>query len=112
MRGFYLGLLGCFAVALSISRVADASATVKLERLIEFGWDEPDPAFMRRHVAEMERAPFDGCVFHLNYTQPDGKKGSFTWESWGRRAFTEAELRPDLEELEATPFRRFTHNFL
>jgi hypothetical protein len=112
MRGFCLGLLGCFGLALSISRAAAANATAKPKRLIEFGWDEPDPAFMRRHIAEMERAPFDGCVFHLNYTAPDGKKGSFTWECWGRRAFTEAELRPDLEDLKATPFRRFTHNFL
>ena len=31
-------------------------------KLIEFGWDEPDTAFMREHAAEMERSPFDGCV--------------------------------------------------
>src|SRR6266850_2088806 len=34
---------------------AGASAGVARVRkkLIEFGWDEPDPAFMRRHVREM-----------------------------------------------------------
>ena len=28
--------------------------------LIEFGWDEPDTAFMRAHITEMEKLPFDG----------------------------------------------------
>jgi len=82
------------------------------KRLIEFGWDEPDTAFMRRHAAEMEQTPFDGCVFHLNYMKPDGSQGSFTWECWGARAFTRAELEPALADLRAAPFRRFRHNFL
>src|SRR5689334_1414081 len=34
------------------------------KRLIEFGWDEPDTAFMKKHIGEMEKTPFDGCVFH------------------------------------------------
>jgi hypothetical protein len=82
------------------------------KKLIEFGWDEPDAAFMRRHFAQMEETPFDGCVFHINYTAPDGKSGNFTWECWSLRTFPEAQLRPALEDLKATPFRRFTHNFL
>ena len=36
-----------------------------VKRLIEFGWDEPDTAFLRGHLAELERTPFDGCVFHV-----------------------------------------------
>ena len=82
------------------------------KKLIEFGWDEPDTAFMRRHIAQMEEMPFDGVVFHVNYTAPGGKPGNFLWEAWGRRAFTDAELAPALADLAATPFRRFTDNFL
>jgi hypothetical protein len=82
------------------------------KKLIEFGWDEPDTAFMRRHIAQMEQMPFDGVVFHVNYSKPDGKPGDFLWEAWGRRAFTDAELAPALADLTATPFRRFTDNFL
>ncbi len=33
------------------------------KKLIEFGWDEPDTAFMREQDAEMERSPFDGCGY-------------------------------------------------
>jgi len=82
------------------------------KKLIEFGWDEPDTAFMRRHIAEMEKSPFDGCVFHVNYASPTGQQGSFTWGCWGERAFNEAELKQAIEDLKATPFNRFTHSFL
>jgi hypothetical protein len=73
------------------------------KRLIEWGWDEPDPAFMRAHAAEMERTPFDGCVFHLN---------NFTWDVWGSRTFTAAELKGQVDDLKAAPFKRFSCNFL
>jgi hypothetical protein len=82
------------------------------KRLIEFGCDEPDTAFMRRHIAQMERSPFDGCVFHANYATPSGTGGLFLWEAWGTRAFSAAELAPALADLQATPYQRFTDNFL
>lgn len=94
------------------TRPGSPAAAPPAKKLIEFGWDEPTTEFMRRHHAEMEQTPFDGCVFHTLYAKPDGGKGVFMWECWGRRAFTEDELRPALEDLRATPFRRFTHNFL
>jgi len=89
-----------------------APADRPVKRLIEFGWDEPDTAFLRRHVAEMEMSPFDGCVFHAMAVDPKGGRENFTWLGWGRRAFTEAALNPATEDLKATSFRRFTHNFL
>jgi len=83
------------------------------KKLIEFGWDEPDTAFMREHAAEMEQTPFDGCVFHVEARKSAGQgKSSFTWEAWGARAFTEAELKPALDDLKATKFKRFNQNFL
>lgn len=97
-------LVGCAAIP------PPAGAPAK--KLIEFGWDEPDTAFMRRQIAQMEQTPFDGAVFHVTYAKPDGKPGDFLWEAWGRRAFTDAELAPALADLTATQFRRFTRNFL
>jgi hypothetical protein len=81
-------------------------------RLIEFGWDEPDTALLRRQIAAIEETPFDGCVFHVLTTDSRGEHENFTWLGWGRRAFNQAELAPALDDLRATPFRRFTHNFL
>ena len=82
------------------------------KKLIEFGWDEPDPTFMRQHAAEMDDSPFDGCVFHIEAKAPGRSKGSFTWDGWGQRSFSEEDLRPALEELKGVKFRRFKHNFL
>jgi hypothetical protein len=81
------------------------------KKLIEFGWDEPDTAFMRAHIQEMERMPFDGCVYHATYARPGGT-GPFMWEAWSRRAFTPAELDAARRDLRATRFRRFRYNFL
>lgn len=81
-------------------------------KLIEFGWDEPDTAFMRTHIAEMEKTPFDGCVFHPRCVGADGKPANMLWDAWGKRAYTEAEIKPAIDDLQATPFHRFTDNFL
>lgn len=80
--------------------------------LIEFGWDEPDPAFMAEHRREMEETPFDGCVFHATYPGPDGKLGNFTWECWGRKEFSEKDLGEGLKQMREAGFSRFDHNFL
>jgi hypothetical protein len=82
------------------------------KKVLEWGWDEPDPAFMRAHLAELESSPFDGVIYHLGYTTPAGKAGNFTWEFWGHRAFAMSQLAPGLADLRATPFRSLTDNFL
>jgi hypothetical protein len=102
--GLAWALAGCAALP--------AGPSPSAKQLIEFGWDEPDTAFMRRHIREMEQSPFDGCVFHLEYQKSDGSPGPFSWELWQRRAFTQAELAPAVLDLQATRFERFRHNFL
>src|SRR4051812_23870148 len=101
------GLLTCVILA-GLVQTPFASAADK--KLIEFGWDEPDTQFLRDHIVEMEKAPFDGCVFHAQDTRPNGKRGDFMWECWGKQAFTWEQLRPALEELKATRFQKFTDN--
>jgi hypothetical protein len=98
-----------YAALLTLFLTLPASAADK--KLIEFGWDEPDPAFMRAHLAEMERTPFDGCVFHADAATPDRKSVSFTWSGWGKQTFTLDRLQKPISDLKATPFKTFTHNF-
>src|SRR5438128_9964332 len=88
------------------------AADLRPKKLIEFGWDEPDLAFIRAHLPEMQRTPFDGCVFHVDYKRADGKTGSFTWQSWGQQAFTETDLRDAFADLETIHFGRFNSTFL
>src|SRR2546429_6820601 len=94
-------LLWLFVLTVVLPAVAAAGTE---EKLIEFGWDEPDTAFMRKHIAAMEQTPFDGTVFHV--------PGDFLWQAWGKRKFSDAELQPALDDLKNTPFKKFTHNFL
>ena len=88
------------------------SQSSKTKKLIEFGWDEPGTDFMREHISQMEKTPFDGCVFHVNYRKDDGSNGSFTWECWGTKTFTAEELKDAADDLKSTEFSKFTHNFL
>ncbi len=78
------------------------------KKLIEWGWDEPDTAFMRQHIAAMEEMPFDGLVFHVT----SARGGNFTWEMWGTRRFQRSEFDHAVADLKATPFRRLTERFL
>jgi hypothetical protein len=80
--------------------------------LIEFGWDEPDTSFLRTHLAELERTPFDGCVFHVDARGHSGKPSSLTWEGWGKRTFVEDDVRAARDDLRAVQPTRFTRNFL
>ena len=88
------------------------AADSKTKKLIEFGWDEPDTAFLRQHLAEMAKTPFDGGVFHANYVEANGRKGSFTWDCWGTTAVTEGDLKAAFNNLKAIRSSRFKHNFL
>ena len=103
------------ALASLLSCVAAAqlgAAQAKSKKLIEFGWDEPDTAFLRQHLPEMEQTPFDGCVFHVGYERAGGGQGSLTWDSWSTNAFMEAEVKQALDDLRALRPRRFKQNFL
>jgi hypothetical protein len=89
--------LGAAFVALALTACAPRP------KLVEWGWDEPDPAFMRTHVAEMAATPFDGCVFHVS---------GLTWEMWGRRALDAALFEDAVADLRAGRPLRFTERFL
>jgi hypothetical protein len=33
------------------------------KKIIEYGWDVPYPGFIRDHIREMEKRPFEGILF-------------------------------------------------
>jgi hypothetical protein len=86
--------------------------TARLKKLIEFGWDEPDTAFLRSRVRELERTPFDGTVFHVVVRGAKGNIENFAWLCWGKRSFTLDEVRPAIDDLTALRSTRLKHNFL
>jgi hypothetical protein len=82
------------------------------KKLIAFGWDEPDTAFLRRHIGSMETLPFEGCVFHALAVEPDGRAVNLAWRFWGSERFTAQALDRAREDLWKTPRDRFRSNFL
>src|SRR5262245_58263113 len=80
-------------------------------KLIEFGWDQPDTAFLRLHAAELDASPFDGCVIGLRYKSAE-TSGSFTGECWGNRAFKPEELAGAMDDLRTVRLKRMVHNFI
>jgi hypothetical protein len=105
-------LLLAGALALLPVLAAAAGSAPPRKQLIEFGWDEPNPRFMREHIAELQASPFDGCVFHVDYARASGDSDSFTWNLWGHRRFESGQLAPALADLQSTSFGRFRENFL
>lgn len=79
--------------------------------LIEWGWDEPDQAFLKAHIRAMELKPFDGVVLHLTVPDLPSHLGNFSWHIAHVR-YEWDQVWPAAEELKAVPFRRFRHNFL
>ena len=100
---FLLVTLRLLVVLVGTLLTFDPKTPLAEKKLVEFGWDEPTTAFLRQHISQMEQSPFDGCVFKLE---------GFEWVCWGRRAFSETEFQPQIEDLKATQFHRFTENFM
>jgi len=111
MRTIPVVLASLLAASIAAARTP-ADEPARPRALIEFGWDEPDTAFLRSHLAALGRTPFDGCVFHVNARATDGKPASLTWGAWGRRAFADAEVKAARDDLRALRPSRFTRNFL
>jgi hypothetical protein len=72
---------------ISLARAPVSAAGVMDKRLIEFGWEEPGTEFIREHVGEMETAPLDGRVFHVDHRGPGGNR----FQRLIHRDFEEAE---------------------
>ena len=82
------------------------------KKLIGFACNTVEPAYLKEHVADIERLPLDGLnisVYPDDWgPQRSGQEGMF----FGGRRFTSDDFRQSLADLKATPFKRFTDNFI
>ena len=75
------------------------------KKLIEYGWDVPTPEYVRDHIQEMEKRPFEGVMFRL----PNSGGRVFDIANWEKN---KAALQGQIKIASAIKWSRFTDNFL
>ena len=71
-------------------------------KLLQMGWDRPTTAFVRDNVRAMEARPFDGIVFQLELANA----------IFDSTPMVLGDYAADIANLKATPFQKFTDNFV
>ncbi len=104
MRYLLVALAAALLATVGVGVFAGTATTAPAldKKLIEYGWDVPFPDFIREHLREMERLPFDGLIFKLH-------GGGTVLEP---RAWSEKQFQQDYEDLRHLRWRRFTDNFV
>jgi hypothetical protein len=106
-----------FAHGLADTPPATAPAA-SAKKLIYYGWGSPDTAYLKEHLADNERGPFDGVglVVAIDRGKPvrgdDTTPNRLGWNLWGPRAFKLEDFRPAIEDLRAAKSAKLTDNFL
>lgn len=80
------------------------------KKVIEFGWASPGPAYIRDHIREMERRPFDGIIFALPTDVGAGR--IFHLKTWGKARENPARFDKELKTLSEIAWDKFTDNFI
>ena len=110
MKLFVPAVIFLLAVLLLISTHADPYADKKL---IEYGWDVPSTQFVHDHIAEMEKAPFDGVVMKVMPDVGDeDNMHALGWRVFSKQKITLDEYEHAIADLKATKFTTFTDNFI
>jgi hypothetical protein len=82
------------------------------KKLIAFGWDEPDTAYLRTHIGSMDTLPFDGCVFSALVRSERGREVNLAWHFWGRERFPPEAFESVRRDLWRAPRRAERRDFL
>lgn len=110
----------CISAALPAERRAGAATPKRSapKRVIYYGWGTRDTIYVRNHWREMERMPFDGIAFTvaIDRSKPTIGEGATAnllgWNLFGPRAFSLADFRPAIADLQAAKWHQFTDNFM
>jgi len=85
--------------------VASATTGAGAEKkLIQYGWDVQQRAYIAEHIREMEKRPLDGVIMRTDRT-------SFSHVFWNK-TLNEAETAANLKAMANIKWKKFTDNFL
>jgi len=88
-----------------------AQESVRGKKLIEFGWDEPDTAFMRKHAAKWTlRVRWLRVPHPLPETRRQRRR--LPLGLLGQAGVHDQQVQHAIDDLKATRFKRLRHNFL
>ncbi len=87
-------------------------AIPKGKKLIAFASNTVEPKYLRDHIADIEKVPLDGMVISVYADDWKGGRSGQEDRWFSGTAFRRDDFRQAVEDLKATPFRRFTDNFI
>jgi len=82
------------------------------KKIIGFAGIVLTPAYMREHIADIERVALDGVVFTVYANDWSGRKTGQESLCFGGHRYKPGDFSNDLADLKATRFNRFTDNFI
>lgn len=89
------------------------AGSAKGKKLIEYGCDNPDTAYVRANITDMEKVPFDGVVIRVgDASGHPGGTGNLGLEVFQRREFQPSDYQHAIDDLKATHLTTLTDNFL
>lgn len=94
-----------------VSVAAPAQSLWPRKKLIETGWDQPNTAALRAHLAEMEKQPFDGLVVGADGKDDAGKSVSLR-AIFDPRPWKQQWFQGCVDDLKAIKPTKLTDNFV
>ena len=94
------------------AQAAPGPAIPEGKKLLAFASNTVEPSYLRKHIADLEKLPLDGMVISV---YADGWKGGRSGQEdrwFSGAALRREDFRQAVDDLKATPFRRFTDNFI
>ncbi|MDO8589110.1 MAG: beta galactosidase jelly roll domain-containing protein [Armatimonadota bacterium] len=101
------------SVLLCAFAATSLSAGTQEKKIVQYGGEPRDTAYVRQHVAEIEKVPLDGIAITVIGMDGSGKStGSLGWQLFTKTSFRLEDCRRAVDDLKATKFKRFTENFI
>ncbi len=102
-----LGLFGCTSAWAEMGPPIPAD-----KKIIAYAGIVMSPAYLKEHIAEVERVPFDGMTFTVYGNDWSHRKTGQEHLFFGGHRYQPGDFSNDLADLKATKFKRFTDNFI
>src|SRR5207302_9990081 len=92
----------------TIAFAGDFVPSTKNKKIINYGQDWPNTAYVRAHIAEMERRPYDGIVIAVSKErEPKAPSDSIGFRAFSKERFDAKDYQHAIDDLRATPFKKF-----